>query len=431
MFTTVAIAALAAATTTVSATKLYVSSYAGNITTFNLTRTGGAGNATYNLARLEATNGCAPNASWLQIDVKHRNLFCLDEGIIVANGSLTSFKINDDDTGSLKVVNRTAVPPAPVNSVLYEGRRGNQLLAVAHYTHALTTYIVDSKTAAFKLSQTFNFSMAKPGPGSAQVAPHPHQVLVDPKSQYLVIPDLGADLIRIYYINSTTLQISERPSIPVAPGSGPRHGVFHQSKRVNTTRGEYFYYLLTELSSTVTGYKVTYLDNNGGLAMAPATASLYAYGNGNATTNGAIASGNRPAGIHLAKSNKGDQLIVSNRNATFFDNIKNPDPKNKTSIASDSLATFSLTPPTAPELPEQIAFSALTPAGGLYPRHFKLNSKGDLVAVGLQKSGRVAIFTRCTDTGVISKDPVADYEGLGEVTSIVWDEEQKKQRLGP
>ncbi|KAK4693993.1 hypothetical protein P7C71_g3503, partial [Lecanoromycetidae sp. Uapishka_2] len=136
---------------TVSTTKLFVSSYAGNITTLDLTHS----NGTYNLAQISSSNGCAPNASWLHIDPKHQNLYCLDENTAsLTNGSLNSFKI-DPKSGSLTRVQRLITPAAPVNSIIYTSPNGTQLLAVAHYTHAFTTWSLTPNASITPL-QTFN-----------------------------------------------------------------------------------------------------------------------------------------------------------------------------------------------------------------------------------------------------------------------------------
>ena len=127
-FTAVVLAA------TTSATKLYVSSYTGNITTLNLLYSNGA----YQLAQLESNNGCQPNASWLHLDAKNSNLYCVDEGIETGVGSLNSFKVNHT-TGVLTRVNRESTLNAPVNSAIYTSPNGTQLLAVAHYTGGFTT----------------------------------------------------------------------------------------------------------------------------------------------------------------------------------------------------------------------------------------------------------------------------------------------------
>ncbi|KAL8885530.1 MAG: hypothetical protein Q9205_003540 [Flavoplaca limonia] len=422
MFASLALTALVA-TTSVSAARLYVSSYDGNITTFNFTKTS---NATYSLARIDKNIGCAPNPSWLQIDDMKGNLFCLDENFAsTTNASIASFKINKDATGpSLKKVTNITVPASPVHSSIYTSSNGTQLLAVAHYIHALTTYNINPQTATFTLSQKFNFTDA-PGPKPQQAVPRPHQVIIDPMKKYFVVPDLGADLIRVYYIDPMTLKIAERPSIPVPKGSGPRHAVFHITPRssLKAKRGETHLYVLTEISAQILSFNVTYLPNNGGLAMTPIGKAVWAYGSG-VGLDAKTAMGNAPAEISLAYLRNGAaQLIVSNRNATFFKDVKNPDPANSTAIVSDSLATFSL--PTGTKMAmgnstEAIIPQSLTPAGGLFPRSFKISPNGDMVAVGLQQSGRVAIFHRCMDTGMIGKDPVASVEGLGEVSSVVW-----------
>jgi len=388
------ISALAA---TSSATKLYVSSYTGTITTLSLSNQNGA----YNLAKLDTNNNCQPNASWLHLDAKHENLFCLDEGIIVANGSVNSFKVNKG-TGVLKLVKRMSTLAAPVNSVLYTSSNGSQLLTVAHYTTALTTYKVDSDTGSFTLFQTLNFTMTKPGPhADRQMVPHPHQVLVDPSNKYLVVPDLGADLVRVFYVDPATLALVPRTSIPVVPGSGPRHG------RFLTKGGSTFYYLVTEIGSTLSGYKVTSLPNNGGLNMTLINDSK-TYGNGNAT----VFAGSAAAEINITPNGK--SIIVSNRNATYT-TIANPDPKNATMIPSDSLAHFSISGGNG-----QFVFDQLSPAGGSFPRHMSENHDGTLMAVGLQLTGRVVIYAMDKELGTLGTKVLADFEGLGNVTSIVW-----------
>ncbi|KAL8942138.1 MAG: hypothetical protein Q9216_001823 [Gyalolechia sp. 2 TL-2023] len=420
IFALSALALLGAAPVPVSSTRLYVSSYAGTITTFDLSK---VGNASYQLAPLDTSTGCSPNASWLQIDVKHRNLFCLDEGFAVGNGTLTSFKIKDDKNGSLSTVNHTVIPNAPVNSAIFNGPNGSQLLAVAHYAWALTTWKVNPATASYSPLQSFNFTQPKPGPkADRQAAPHPHQVLVDPTNKYLVIPDLGSDLIRIFYIDPQTLQVSPRPSINVTAGSGPRHGVFYSpGRRAGINRGAIDFYLVSELSSTLAGYKVFYHPNNGGMGLTPFADPVHTWGPSNDT----IFSGNAPAEIILAPgaiANQGVQLLVSNRNATFFKDIKNPDPKNATHIDSDTIASF-----TIPKSGRKFApkFGGLVPAGGSFPRHFSINREGSLLAVGLQNSGRLVVLERCAKTGVIG-EVVADFEGLGQVSNIVWDEPPRK-----
>ena len=437
LLTAAALAAVA------SAQHLYVSSYSGNVTTLKLTQTHHANssfNSTsksgYTLTKLSSTNACAPNASFLTIDRIHQNLFCVNEGIVTPNGSLVSFKISPN-SGQLTKINSTITPAAPVNSALYtpsHNGTSRQLLAVAHYAWGLTTYTVDPDTATFALSQSFNFTQAKPGPNAArQAAPHPHQVILDPTKKYFLVPDLGADLVRVFHIDDRSLRITERDSIPVTPGSGPRHGVFQtvrgngsttttnsSSSNSNGTMmmpmgkkgaGEemHFFYLVTELANTITGYHVAYKPLDAGLIFHPKT-SLKTYG----THREPIFLGNAAAEIALVGEN---QLIVSNRNATFFE-IANPDPSNSTKVPSDTFATFDISAEGG-----KFDFCELSPAGGSFPRQFAVDARSkreDLVAVGLQNSGLVAIYARDRKTGKLGTEMLASLDIEEAVTSVVW-----------
>ncbi|KAL9614254.1 MAG: hypothetical protein Q9167_001276, partial [Letrouitia subvulpina] len=173
------------------------------------------------------------------------------------------------------------------------------------------------------------------------------------------------------------------------------------------------YYLVSELSSTLTGYHIHPLPNNStaiGLNLTAFTAPLSTLGDNQRRRQNPLSAFNAPAEIALAP---GNNLLVSNRNFTAF-KLKNLHHDNMTSIPSDSLATFSLSP---------LRFEELDPAGGLYPRSFAFNANKTLVAVGLQKSGSVVVYTWCGHMQrILGEKALARFEGLGEVTSVVWGE---------
>lgn len=87
-----------------------------------------------------------------------------------------------------------------------------------------------------------------------QDAPHPHEAVLDPTGQYVLVNDLGADLVRVYAVDAASANLTARPALHAAPGSGPRHGAFSR----DLIAGHYVYYLGAEIASTVTAYKVTY-----------------------------------------------------------------------------------------------------------------------------------------------------------------------------
>lgn len=303
------------------------------------------------------------------------------------NGSISSLSISSD--GSLSEINVLDTPPGPVNSAYFANRRG---LAIADYEGAaISTYSVSSTGKLAHLEDVF-FS-----PASNGNPPNPHQVVLDPTGQYLLVPDLGSDLIRVFAFDSDSLKLQTLDPLVAAPGSGPRHLTFWIPD--NTPGGTTFMYLVSELAATVTSYAVTY--SSSGLSFKelgsePAT--------GTTTT---LPQKNAPAEIRVSPDNR--FLLISNRNdtASMLPN----------GGKSDSLSTFKLDSEDG-KLGDVLQ---LWPAGGSFPRSFEINKAGDLVAVGLQNSGAVVIIARDVESGLLG-DEVARAEIDGEVTSVVWEE---------
>lgn len=104
--------------------------------------------------------------------------------------------------------------------------------------------------------------MAAPGPvASRQDAPHPHGVVVDPTGRFVLVPDLGADLVRVFHINLSTGLLEQVEALAVKPGTGPRHGVFWTPRGLNSTSSQIYFYLVQELSNELTGFRVSYPGN--------------------------------------------------------------------------------------------------------------------------------------------------------------------------
>ena len=61
-----------------------------------------------------------------------------------------------------------------------------------------------------------------------------------------------------------------------------------------------------------------------------------------------------------------------------------------------------------------------SPAYGSFPRQFSINKKGDMLAVALQKDGKVAIIKR--DKSGMLGDKLAEVLVGGNVTAVIWDD---------
>ncbi|KAG6036536.1 hypothetical protein E4U41_005605 [Claviceps citrina] len=388
---------------------LYVSSYSGTITTLDLGRTcsvgcGGAGRGVPLLRTLSWTKGCAESPSWLTLDRARSTLFCLDEGLTSANGSLSSFGTSAN--GDLRRLDRMPTLGGPVSSVVYgRGRRG---LAVAHYSAgSLTTWDV-SDPARFSLIQTEQYKLGRPGVvPDRQDASHAHEAFLDPTGCFILVPDLGADEIHVYAVTGPdNLELKALAPISVKPGSGPRHMTFA------ALQGKTFMYLVTELANTIVGYRVTY--PGGATIHFEELFTIGTHGAGRAVPKGA-------AGAEIAVSPDARYIIVSSRNESAL-SIPNFDPRNSTRIVSDPLINFSIDAETG-----SLTRVQEVPCGGRFPRHFSISGDGTLLAVGQQSDARVVLINRDPATGRLGS--FAAYANVGgQVTSVVFDERQPAAR---
>ncbi|KIW62143.1 hypothetical protein PV04_10344 [Phialophora macrospora] len=213
--------------TTTSANHLFVSSCGGNITTLSLTES----NGTMSLESTFFNADCRPNPLCLTLNVGRGMLFCLDEGLTAPNGSLGSFTINRD--GSLNHVKNETTISGPVTGVIYGNPAGRRAIGLAPYSgSSVSSYDLDGN-GQFHLSQSFTYSLTLPGPDAdGQDAPHPHEANLDPAGQYMLVPDLGADLVSAYGIDFNSLNLTELAPLKAPGGCGPRHAAFYNPTNV-------------------------------------------------------------------------------------------------------------------------------------------------------------------------------------------------------
>lgn len=106
--------------------------------------------------------------------------------------------------------------------------------------------------------QALQFKLSAPGPEPAQYAPHPHEVILDPTGGFILVPDLGADLVRIFSVNQSTNLLTALDPVTLTAGTGPRHGTFWSPTSPYTANSALYFYLIAELSNTITSFSVSY-----------------------------------------------------------------------------------------------------------------------------------------------------------------------------
>ncbi|KOS17740.1 Uncharacterized protein ESCO_002963 [Escovopsis weberi] len=380
-----------------SPARLFVASYGGTVSTLVIGATKASPDC--GIQQLHPTSvsaQCSTNPSWLTLDAPKDVLYCLDEGLNTVDGTLTSLKTNKD--GSLSVLDQRPTLNGPVSGVFYGHNRNG--LVMAHYVGSgVTTWDV-SDPSKIKLLDQQEFKLAAPGPDPAQDSPHPHEAVLAPAGKFILVPDLGADMIRVFNYDDATLRIKALPAIHSKPGYGPRHLAFVVKGR-NT-----YAYLACELKNRIVGYKVTY----------PSKESIHFTEIFDVNTHGDAAQLSdafsaaeilvTPDTNHVLMSSRGEKSLT----------IPNFDPTNSTAIVSDPIINFSIDAETG-----HLTRIQTVSAGGKFPRHFSINKAGTLVAVGLQLDSRVAVIARDPKSGLLG-DFVAYANVAGEITCAVFDE---------
>lgn len=415
------ISALSAATTHVSAVRLYSAHSDGNVTALSLTGTAGGSSSSngssYTLAVSSVTADCEANPAVLTLDKANRVLYCYDRGGSKDTiGSLNSFSIDDAQEGALTRISRIEAPYSGVwgEILTVDEASGERVYVSASYNaSAVGVFSLASAASSNGSSvgaltgtgpiQTILPTIETPGPvAGRQDRSYLHHVIIDPTNKFVVTPDLGGDRVRVYTYNSTGfLAEDEASALTTDPGVGPRHGFF----RVNDA-DETFFFFNGEISQKVYSYKVTYADN-GGLSFEKVFEAT-ALGE-----NSTFAAGTAPTS-ECAMTPDGRFLIISHREKSFKDSsIYQSGP-------SDTLSTWTINEDGT------LSFLQNVPSGGWSPRQFSLNAAGDMIAVGHQNNKTVVIWKRDVESGLILTEEQGGKVGevllTGSVVSTIWDE---------
>jgi 6-phosphogluconolactonase len=186
------------------------------------------------------------NPSFLSLSPDGKTLYACTETRTPNAGSISAFGFNPRK-GRLKLLNK--LPSHGENPVYISVNQAQTLLVCANYAA--------STVAAFRLNhngslahvlQVLRFEGSSVDP-IRQTASHAHAAVFSPDEAYLLVPDLGADMIRVLAVDAGSWQPLARVEsldVHTDPGSGPRHLRFHPN-------GKYVY-CVEELSGTLSVY---------------------------------------------------------------------------------------------------------------------------------------------------------------------------------
>ncbi|VBB80510.1 Putative carboxymuconate cyclase [Podospora comata] len=366
---------------------LIASHFSGGIYTLSLTTTGTSGT----ISVTSQTNGCGTTPGWIELYSDTRKLYCFDESW-TGRGQHAEFNVQND--GRLSLASSLQVSGNSVHGILYGGPDGRSYIATAEYSPStITTYKLPLQGS--RVQQTEKFTLARRGPHQRQDVPHPHEVHLDPTGKFILVPDLGADLIRVFRIDTNSGRLTSCASHATGAGDGPRHVKFWKSES-----GKEKVFSLNELGNSVSAWDVNYTNDCISLTRTHSI-STYAPGKkGGANTKAAEI---RTFGNFLYASNRADQTFGNSQ---------------------DSIAIYTIDPTTG-----AIAWLEAANSYSYYPRTFAFNKNGTLVAIGGQTSSNVAIVARDTATGklgnLVANVQVGQKGRAGEedgLSAVVWAE---------
>lgn len=383
------------------AVKLLGTHFSGHIYTFDLTLPS-AGGSTGSIAVTSKTSGCGVTPAWLYLDQETRTLYCFDESW-QGSGVITQWKYDPSKGSQALTLSGSATTPGnSVHGSLYGGKDGKSFVITSEYSPStITTYKLPI-TSSTKPIQTLEFTQNGPGPRpDRQDRPHPHAGFTDPTGAFMIVPDLGADLTRVFRINKDTGVLTSCANVASLPGDGPRHGLFRKAGDALK------YYSLNEVSSSVGVYDVAYTNDCLSLTL---TQTVSTYGpDVKPGSNKDVKS----AEIQVVDND----LYASNRNDKTF------------GAEQDSIAHYKI------DESGKITFQKLYNSYGYYPRSFTFNKAGTYAAIAGQTTANVAIVERDTKTGALGKmvanvnvPPRGTYGGEDGMSSIIWDESSNKHK---
>lgn len=291
------------------------------------------------------------NPSYLNLSHNGQFLYACTNSKLPQYGKVAAFSI-DSLNGKIQLLNSQG--SLGENPVYINPSKNKEHVVNVNYTEGnLSVYKISENGYFSEAIQNIQFTDSSIIQ-SRQEKSHPHAVMFSPDDKYIIVPDLGADKIRVFtYDTNLTKPVIEFKNISCYPGSGPRHFTFHPNGK--------FAYCIEELSGYVSAYK---------------------YANGNLDSIQRIFSYSRKikdyAGADIHISPDGLFLYASNR-------IEN------------TISIFKI------ETTGKLTLIGHQSTLGDHPRNFCIDPSGHFLIVANLSTNSIVVFKRNLKTGLLSK----------------------------
>jgi 6-phosphogluconolactonase len=304
-----------------------------------------------------------PNPSFLAMTPDARFLYAVNEVNTYggqASGSVSAFVLHKD-TGVLTPLNRVSTDGADPAHLSVD--RDGRTVLVANYTGGSVASYPIAPDGSLGPMVSFVQHRGKSVNPDRQTGPHAHQILADPRNQFVYVADLGLDKVMIYRFDGAkhTVTPAAPPSASVKAGSGPRHLTFDGS-------GAHVY-VLNEMACSITAF--TRDATNGSLTELETIPSL-------------------PPGVPVQQTYTTAEIALAPSGKFLYASTR----------GHDSISVYSVDPSSG-----RIAFVANTRLPGKTPRGFGITPDGAYMLVAHQNSDSVAVFRIAKATGTLTATP--------------------------
>lgn len=297
-----------------------------------------------------------PNPSFVALHPSGKYLYAVNETGEFGgekSGAVSAFSI-DRKTGKLTLLNQVASRGAGPCHVSLD--KTGRYVFVANYDSGTVAVFPVQNDGRLGKYTGFAKHTGQSINKERQEGPHAHWIATSPDNEFLLTADLGIDRILIskFHLPDGAFTPSKPNSgVKLKAGAGPRHAAFSPSGR--------FFYVASELNSTVTAY--SYNAKDGTLHELQAVSTLPKdFSGANDVAEIAV----HPSGRFLYVSNRG----------------------------RDSLAVFSIDPRKGTLTP-----MADIATQGKTPRNFAIDPTGRFLLAANQESNTIVIFNIDPSTG--------------------------------
>ena len=293
----------------------------------------------------------AENPSYLAVSRNKKFVYAANENGN-GKGAVTAFSF-DDKTGKLTKINQQ--PSHGDHPCYIAVDPTDKWVAVGNYSGGnFSVYPIQENGGVGEAAQTIAHTGGSVNK-SRQEGPHVHSTVFSPDGSYLAVTDLGTDKIMAYPFNASSSKPVTEPADPQvssAPGSGPRHVIFHPNIS--------YAYVLEEMSGNVSACNI---EN-------PTTA-IQTINSHPQNYKGSIGS----AAIKI--SNDGKFLYASNRGE------------------SNTVAAFAIDQQTG-----KLTLKGFIESGGKGPRDFSIDPTDSFILIANGNSDNVTVYKRDKNTGL-------------------------------